>query len=96
MRVSLSRKVSGRVPLPSPLGDMAVQAITMLEYFTCDQEARHGHRGPWFPPLSSSAEPVSLQLVAISQHDTSRYEPASHHEPAASDEERNEGGVLWP
>ena len=53
---------------------MAVQAITMLEYFTCDREARHGHRGPWFPPLSSSAEPASLQLVAISQHDTSRCE----------------------
>ena len=47
---------------------------SMLEYFTRDQEARHGLQGRWFPPLSSSAEPVSLQLVAISEHDTSRNE----------------------
>jgi hypothetical protein len=46
----------------------------MLEYFTRDQEALHGLRGPWFPPLSSRPGPVSLQLMAISEHDFVRSE----------------------
>ena len=46
----------------------------MLEYFTQDQEALAGLRGPWFPPLSSCAEPVTLQRMAITQHDFCRYE----------------------
>ena len=58
----------------SPPEDMAAKAISMLEYYTRDQEARHSLRGPWFPRLSSSAEPVSFKLVAISQHDTSRHD----------------------
>ena len=53
---------------------MAAKANSTLEHYTRDQEARRGLRRPWFPPLSSSSEPVSLQLVAISQHDTSRYD----------------------
>ena len=51
-----------------------MRAGSMLEYYTRDQEARHSLRGPWFPRLSSSAEPVSFKLVAISQHDTSRHD----------------------
>ena len=53
---------------------MAMRASSTLEYYTRDQEGLAGLQGPWFPPLSSSSEPVSLQLVAISQHDCSRYE----------------------
>ena len=53
-----------------------MRAGSMLEYYTRDQEALAGLRGPWFPPLSSSAGPVNLQLMAISQHDFRRSEQA--------------------
>ena len=51
-----------------------MRAGSMLEYWTRDQEALSGLRGPWFPPLSSSAGPVNLQLMAISEHDFLRAE----------------------
>jgi hypothetical protein len=49
-------------------------AMRMLEYFTRDQEALHGLRGPWFPPISSRPGPVNMQLMAISEHDFVRSE----------------------
>ena len=51
-----------------------MRAGSMLEYWTRDQEALSGLRGPWFPPLSSSPGPVNLQLMAISEHDFRRGE----------------------
>ena len=55
---------------------MAMCAGSMLEYWTRDQEALAGLRGPWFPPLSSSPGPVNLQLMAISEHEFRRTEQA--------------------